>query len=198
MVPEINLLPQIERRKSSKLLFIVSGILIGLLLVFLCFQFFTLKKEIKSLESEEIQLVGERDLLSAEVSTLDNVDQGNHSSSVAFIESVSYPVSPLIDEIYSLVEVNSYLRTYLFDETGILLTVDFETMTDVSSFIERLLNSSYFSDIKVETLTSFEPVDEQDTEVENEVKFDVQWRYTATIQLDINETYLSEGGPVNE
>ena len=198
MVPEINLLPQIERRKSSKLLLIISVILISLLLLFLCFQFFTLNKEIKNLTSEEIQLVEERNLLSAEVSTLESGDQGSHSSSVAFVESVSYPVSPLIDEIYSLVEVNSYLRTYLFDETGILLTADFETMNDISTFIERLLNSNYFSDVKVETLSSFAPVGDQDTEVENEVNFDVQWRYTATIQLMINKTYLSEGVPVNE
>jgi len=198
VVPEINLLPQIERRKSSKLLLILSAILIGLLLIFLCFQFFVLKKEIKGLESQETQLVGERDLLNAEISTLETGDQGSHSSSVAFVESISYPVSPLIDEIYSLVEVNSYLRTYLFDETGILLTADFETMNEISTFIERLLNSSYFSDIKVETLSSFEPLGEQDIEVENEVNFDVQWRYTVTIQLEINETYLSEGVPVNE
>ena len=198
MVPEINLLPQIERRKSSKLLLIISVILISLLLLFLCFQFFTLNKEIKNLKSEEIQLVEERNLLSAEVSTLESGDQGSHSSSVAFVESVSYPVSPLIDEIYSLVEVNSYLRSYLFDETGILLTADFETMNDISTFIERLLNSNYFSDVKVETLSSFEPVGDQDTEVENEVNFDVQWRYTATIQLMINENYLSEEVPVNE
>jgi len=198
VVPEINLLPQIERRKSSKLLLIISVILISLLLLFLCFQFFTLNKEIKNLKSEEIQLVEERNLLSAEVSTLESGDQGSHSSSVAFVESVSYPVSPLIDEIYSLVEVNSYLRSYLFDETGILLTADFETMNDISTFIERLLNSNYFSDVKVETLSSFEPVGDQDTEVENEVNFDVQWRYTATIQLMINENYLSEEVPVNE
>lgn len=195
MVPEINLLPQMERRKSSKLFVIISAILIGLLLLFLCFQFFALKKEIKGLESEEIQLVGERDLLNAEVSALATGDQGSHSSSVAFVESVSYPVSPLIDEIYSLIEVNTYLRTYLFDETGILLTADFETMNEISTFIERLLNSRYFSDIKVETINNFEPVGKQGTEVENEVQFGVQWRYTAQIKLEINEAYLSEGGP---
>lgn len=194
MVPEINLLPQFERRKSSKLLAIIGAIVIGLLLVFLCFQFFTLKKDIKILESEETQLVEERDLLSAEVSTLDTVEQGSHSSSVAFVESVSYPVSPLIDEIYSLIESNSYMRSYQFGETGILLSADFETMNEISSLIEKLLNSAYFSDVKVENLSTFEPPGEQNTELEDEVNFDVQWRYSATIQLDINESYLSEGG----
>ncbi|MER2170838.1 MAG: hypothetical protein ABS938_09385 [Psychrobacillus psychrodurans] len=194
MVPEINLLPQIEKRKSSKLLLIIGAILITLLLMFFCIQFFTLNKEIKFLKSEESQLVAERDLLNAKISTLDTEDQGSHTSSVDFVESVSYPVSPLIDEVYSLIGVNSYLRSYIFDETGILLSADFETMYEISSFIERLLNSAYFSDIKVETLSTFEPLGEQGVEVEKEVDFDVQWRYSATIHLEISQTFLSEGG----
>ncbi|MFJ7826929.1 PilN domain-containing protein [Psychrobacillus sp. NPDC096623] len=197
MVPEINLLPQFERRKSSNLILIISSIVIGLLIVFLCFQFFTLKKEIKGLEAEETQLVLERDVLSAEVTSESTVQQGTHSTAVTFVESVSYPVSPLIDEIYSLIEANTYLRSYQFDETGILLSADFETMNEISSFIERLLNSAYFSDVKVENVSSFEPFKEQDTE-SDEINFDVQWRYSATIQLDINESYLSEGGTQHE
>ena len=197
MVPEINLLPQLERRKSSNILLIISAIVIGLIVVFLCVQFFTLKKEIKGLEVEETQLVVERDLLSAEISAVNPEDQGTHSTAVAFVETVSYPVSPLIDELYSLIEVNTYLRSYQFDETGILLSADFETMNEISFYIERLLNSAYFSDVKVETVSTFEPVEGQDAETD-EVNFDVQGRYSATIQLDINASYLSEGGTRDE
>ncbi|SDM80108.1 hypothetical protein SAMN05518871_102269 [Psychrobacillus sp. OK028] len=197
MVPEINLLPQFERRKSSNLLLIIGAILIGLLLIVLCLQFFTLKKEIKVLEAQETQLVIEREVLSAEVTSESTVQQGTHSTAVEFVESVSYPVSPLIDEIYSLIEANTYLRSYQFNETGILLSADFETMNEISSFIERLLNSAYFSDVKVETVASFEPVQEQDS-ASDKVNFDLQWRYSATIQLDINESYLSEGGTQDE
>lgn len=119
MVPEINLLPQLERRKSSNILLIFSAIVIGLIVVFLCVQFFTLKKEIKGLEVEETQRVVERDLLSAEISAVNPEEQGTHSTAVVFVETVSYPVSPLIDELYSLIEVNTYLRSYQFNEAGI-------------------------------------------------------------------------------
>lgn len=197
MVPEINLLPQLERRKSSNILLIFSAIVIGLLIVFLCVQFFTLKQEIKGLEAEETQLVVERDLLSAEISAVNPEEQGTHSTAVSFVETVSYPVSPLIDELYLFIEANTYLRSYQFDETGILLTADFETMNELSLYIERLLNSSYFSDVKVETVSTFEPFTEQVTETD-EVNFDVQGRYSASIQLDINESYLSEGGTRDE
>lgn len=197
MVPEINLLPQFERRKSSNLLLIMGGIVIGLLIVFLCIQYFSLKKEINGLEAEETQLVVERDLLSAEISSVNPEEQGTHSTAVTFVEKVSYPVSPLIDEIYSLIEANTYLRSYLFDETGILLSADFETMNEISLYIEKLLNSNYFSDVKVESVSTFEPVGEQDAETED-VNFDVQWRYSATIHLEINESYLSEGGTRDE
>ena len=197
MVPEINLLPQFERRKSSKLLVNIGAIVIGLLLLFLCIQFITLKKEIKELEAEETQLVVERDLLSAEVSTVNTEEQGTHSTAVTFVESVSYPVSPLIDEIYGLIEANTYLRSYQFDETGILLSADFETMNEISSFIESLINSAYFSDVKVETVSTFEPLGEQNVEADG-VDFNVQGRYSATIQLEINESYLSEGGTRDE
>lgn len=68
-------------------------------------------------------------------------------------------------------------------------------MNDISFYIERLLNSAYFSDVKVEAVSTFEPVEGLDAETD-EVNFDVQGRYSATIQLDINASYLSEGVPV--
>lgn len=193
MVPEINLLPQIERRKSSNLLVIIGAILIVLLLIFLLIQYFTLKSDVTSLSSQETEITVERDLLSAEVAAMATGEQGSLSSSVTFVESVSYPVSPLIDEIQSLLAENTYLRAYQFNEEGVLLEADFETMNEISSFIERLLNSSYFGDVKVETLSSFEPVGEGDTE-DDKIDFDVQWRYSATLFLVYEETYLRDGG----
>lgn len=192
MVPEINLLPQIERRKSSNLLVMIGAILIVLLLIFLCIQYFTLKSDVSSLSNKETEVIVERDLLSAEVATMASGEQGSLSSSVSFVESVSYPVSPLIDEIQTLLAANTYLRSYQFDEEGVRVEADFETMNEISTFIERLLSSSYFDDVKVETLSSFEPVGENNTE-NNKIDFDVQWRYSTTLFLEYEETYLREG-----
>ena len=197
MVPEINLLPQLAKRKSSNLLLIIGAILIGLLLIVLCLQFFTLQNEIKELEAQETQLVLERDVLSAELTNENAVQQGTHSTAVNFVETISYPISPLIDNIYSLIDANTYLRSYQFGETGILVSADFETMNEISSFIDRLLNSAYFIDVKVETVATFEPVGEQAAETA-EINFDVQWRYSATIQLEIDKSFLSGGGNQDE
>ncbi|QEY19253.1 hypothetical protein D0S48_00255 [Psychrobacillus sp. AK 1817] len=194
MVPEINLLPPIERRKSSNLLVIIGAILVGLLLIFLCIQYFSLKSDLKSLSSKETEISVERDLLSSEVDVMQTGNQGSLSSSVTFVESVSYPVSPLIDEIQSLLVVNTYLRNYEFNEEGVLLKADFETITEISAFIEKLLNSPYFHDVKVEKLSSFEPLGEQDTESET-IDFDAQWRNSVILYLEIENVYLREGGP---
>ncbi|WP_342577132.1 hypothetical protein [Psychrobacillus sp. FSL K6-2843] len=194
MVPEINLLPPIERRKSSNLLVIIGAILVGLLLIFLCIQYFSLKSDLKTLSSKETEISVERNLLSSEVDAMKTGNQGNLSSSVTFVESVSYPVSPLIDEIQSLLVVNTFLRNYEFNEEGVLLKADFETMSEISAFIEKLLNSSYFHDVKVEKLSSFEPLGEHDTESET-IDFDVQWRNSVILYLEIENAYLREGGP---
>ncbi|QFF99569.1 malate synthase [Psychrobacillus glaciei] len=193
MVPEINLLPKMERRRSNNLFVILGVILFVVLILSISMQLFTSKKDINALTTEETQLAVERDVLSAQVSSTNLTEgQGSLSSAVDFVEGVSYPVSPLMDEVQSLLVDNTYLRDYQFDETGVILSADFETMNDLSIFIEKLIESSYFADVKVEQISSFEPVDNAD-----EVKgtdFDVQARYSATLNLSIDQTFLSKGG----
>lgn len=195
MVPEINLLPKIESKKSSNFLIILCVILLGALILFLIMQSFSLKKDISALTNEEIQLAAEQEVLVAQVSSTNTEDQGSLSSSVTFVESVSYPVSPLIEEVQSLLIENTYLRDYQFAEMGVNLTADFETMNGLSIFIEKLLNSSYFTDVKVEQISTFEPaVNSEETTDTDETDFDAQPRYSATINLTIDQVYLSAGG----
>lgn len=192
MVPEINLLPKLERRKSSNLFIILFSVLFAILIIFLSFQFITLKKDVNSLTSEETQITAERDVLVASESTTNEEIAGNHSSSVTFVESVSYPVSPIVNEVHSLLLLNSYLRNYEFGETAVNLVTDFETMNDLSIFVEKLLNSAYFTDVIINEISNFEPV--ANIEEKTEVDFDVQTRYSATIMLTIDQAYLREGG----
>ncbi|WP_391202198.1 PilN domain-containing protein [Psychrobacillus sp. L4] len=193
MVPEINLLPKMERRKSNNLFLILGVILFVVLILFISMQLFSFKKDINALDTEETQLAAERDVLNAQVSSTNQTeDQGSLSSSVDFVEGVSYPVSPLMDEVQSLLVDNTYLRDYQFDETGVILSADFETMNDVSIFIEKSLNSSYFADVKVEQISTFEPVG--NAEEAKGTDFDVQARYSATLNFSIDQTYLSKGG----
>lgn len=190
MVPEINLLPKMESKKSNNLIVILSIVIAGLLLVFLSFQFFSLKKDVNNLTTEETQIIAERDVLSAQVSSSNTEDKGSLSTSVTFVESVSYPVSPLIEEIYSLLLLNTYLRNYEFEESEIILIADFETMNDISIYVEKLLNSEYFTDVQVQEITNFDPPGS--TEESSTTDFDIQSRYSATINLTIDQSFLSE------
>ncbi|TQR14834.1 malate synthase [Psychrobacillus soli] len=199
MVPEINLLPKIERKQSSNLVIILGIVIIVAMILFLSMQLFSLKKDINALTLEETQVVAERDVLAAQVSTPNTEEQGSLSSSVAFVESVSYPVSPLIDEVHGLLVENTYLRDYQFQETAVDVVADFETMNDLSIFVEKLLNSVYFIDVQVQEISSFEPsVGTDETSDTSETNFDVQSRYSTTISLIIDQAYLSAGGARNE
>lgn len=190
MVPEINLLPKMESKKSNNLIVILSIVIAGLLLVFLSFQFFSLKKDVNNLTTVETQIIAERDVLSAQVSSSNTEDKGSLSTSVTFVESVSYPVSPLIEEIYSLLLLNTYLRNYEFEESEIIIIADFETMNDISIYVEKLLNSEYFTDVQVQEITNFDPPGS--TEERTTTDFDIQSRYSATINLTIDQSFLSE------
>ncbi|MEK4486611.1 PilN domain-containing protein [Psychrobacillus sp. FSL H8-0484] len=195
MVPEINLLPKIESKRSNNLVIILGLIVFGVIIIFLIMQSFSLKKDISALTTEETQLLAEQEVLAAQISSTSSEDQGSLSSSVTFVESVSYPVSPLIEEVQSLLVENTYLRDYQFAEMDVNLTADFETMNDLSIFIEKLLNSSYFTDVKVQEISTFEPeVNSEETTDTDETDFDVQPRYSAMIDLTIDQAYLSAGG----
>ncbi|MEI4769409.1 hypothetical protein WAX74_07090 [Psychrobacillus sp. FJAT-51614] len=190
MVPEINLLPKMESKKSNNLIIILSIILVGALILFLSIQFLSLKKDISTLTTEETKIVAERDVLVAQVSSANTGYQGSLSDSVSFVESVSYPVSPLIEEIHSLLLLNTYLRNYEFGESEIIFDVDFETMNDISIYVEKLLNSEYFTDVQVQEINNFVPPGS--TEESAIIDFDIQSRYSAKIKLTIDQTYLSE------
>lgn len=195
MVPEINLLPKIERKQSGNLLLILGFVLFGILVLFLIMQLFSLKKDISVLSSEETQLVAQRDVLVAQVTASTQGEQGTLASSVTFVKSISYPVSPLIDEVHRLLLENTYLRDYQFGETAVDLVVDFETMNDLSVFVENLLNSTYFTDVQVQSISTFEPsVTTEDTAESAKTDFDVQSRYSAMFTLIMDQAYLSAGG----
>ena len=189
MVPEINLLPKIERQQSNSILvLVISGILLLTILLLFGIQYMSLKKEVTTLTEKETYVSAEKADLTEQLNQLNTADQGTLAESVAFAESVSYPVSPLLIEVDSLLEENTYLRRYDFMEQSVNVIVDFETMTAISIYVEKLLQSDYFSDVKIEEISNFEPF--SDAEDSLIIDFDVIPRYSATIHLMIDEAYL--------
>ena len=192
MVPEINLLPKMERQKSNSILIIAIGLILFITVILLFFiQYFSIKGDIETLTAEETYSVAEREELTQLVKDINMSGQGNLQTSVSFAESVSKPVSPLLIEVNALLEEHTYLREYEFTNQSINITIDVETMMSMSKFVDKLLVSEYFSDAKVESVTHFELSNSTES---IEERFEIIPRYSAIINLVVNQSYLENGG----
>ncbi|MEC1179242.1 hypothetical protein P9B03_12165 [Metasolibacillus meyeri] len=193
MIPDINLLPHISRSESNfKIFYSILAIGTLLILSFIVWQFFSTKSEITQLTNEQQTLQAEKERLQNEYDMLLNKNTGSIEQAVTFVEKVSYPVSPLVDEVRALLLPNSYLRNYIFGEDRVTVKADFETFTDISKFIALLEQSQYFSDIQLGTVADFE-VDPNGVN-DNEVDFNSISRYSVQIELYIDKIYLAIGG----
>nr|WP_054550588.1 hypothetical protein [Lysinibacillus sphaericus] len=194
MVPDINLLPQLEKRTTSpKLFYSLVIVIVGLIVAYLLFLFFTSNSELSRLTAEEQALTTQLDQLQQELDARQNIDQGSLEKSVTFIQSVSYPVTPLIDETKTLLPTHSYLRSYVFGENSVNIEVDFETMTDISKYVERLLMSSYFTDAQINTVSNFEIELGEQRVLTPQQKFKEVPRYSVSITATIDFMYLAGG-----
>lgn len=194
MIPDINLLPKVDQDEgSSKTFFILIAIITLLLLAAMSWLYFTARADVVNLTAEEQSLQSERDALQAQLTDLQGANQGSIEESVAFVERVSYPITPLIDETQGLLPDNTYLRNYSFGESTVSFSVDFETLNAVSMYIERLESSAYFLDAQVGSIANFE-LGPDGEEQDEKRKFTEVPRYAVDVTLMINETYLAAGG----
>lgn len=192
MVPEINLLPKRERQKSNLILILAISLVLLITVILLLFiQYFSVKGDIETLTAEETYTVAEKEDLTQLVNEINMSGQGDLQTSVTFAESVSKPVSPLLIEVNTLLEKHTYLRQFEFVNQTILISVDVETMTSLSKFVDKLLVSNYFSDVKVESVTNF---DLSNSSESIEKRFEIIPRYSAIINLNVDQFYLENGG----
>lgn len=194
MIPDINLLPSTEQEGGqSKLFYILLGIFVIMLLALMSWLYFNAKADVIHLTNEELTLQSERDALQSELSTYQSAAQGTIEESLTFIEQISYPVTPLMEETKALLPEHTYLRKFLFRESTVTFSVDFETLNAVSTYISRLESSPYFLDVQVGTIEEFElgSGGEQQNE---EVTFSEVPRYTVEVTLVINNAQLAAGG----
>lgn len=194
MIPDINLLPKIEKGATSlKFAFILVGILSLLTLGLMAWTYFSAKSEIASAIPERDSLLMTRDTLNAEVVSSQTGNQGSLEESVAFVERVSYPVSPIIIETRNLLPMDTYLRSYAFSETGVQVAVDFETLNAISTYVSQLEKSPYFDDVQVGTIQNFD-INPTDEEVNETQQFTEVPRYSVEIFLVINQLHVATGG----
>lgn len=194
MVPDINLLPNLEKKHSTPtLIYVVFIILIGMIIGYMIFLFFQAKSDLTTLNAQEVELSSQREQLQIELDGKQNANKGSLKQSVQFVENVSYPVTPLMDETQVLLPEQTYLRNYVFGEKNVEITADFETMSAISAYLEKLTASHYFNDIQVDTISNFDVAIGNQEEKSAKNKFKEVPRYSATITLGIDFKFLAGG-----
>ena len=194
MIPDINLLPKLEKKSNSnKLVYTLMGVVTVLALAVFAFMYITSILDLRGLQAQEQQLTTEQTELQAQLDVLQSMNVGSLEESLAFVERVSYPVSPLIDEAQKLLTEDTYLRSYSFTEESVTVSADFEILSDVSRYVDALNNSQYFSDVQVETVSNFE-LNPTNNEKADSEKFQEIPRYSTSIVLLIDSMYLATGG----
>lgn len=194
MVPDINLLPNLEKKHSTPtLIYVVFIILIGIIVGYMIFLFFQAKSDLTTLNVQEVELSSQREQLQIELDSKQNANKGSLEQSVQFVEKVSYPVTPLMDETQVLLPEQTYLRNYVFGEKNVEVTADFETMSAISSYLEKLTASPYFNDIQVDSISNFDVAIGNQEEKSAKNKFKEVPRYSATITLGIDFKFLAGG-----
>ena len=199
MIPNINLLPKSQRADAkSNLPYILLAIIATLALIFFVWKYFEARIALADLVIEEQTLLTERDKLQMDYDILMSQNKGSLEESVVFVEKVSYDVTPLIAETQNLLPENTYLTNYVFSTDTLELSIDFETMSDIATFVSRLENSPFFMDAQLGSVSNFviTPPDEQDEEVDEEEKFEEVPRYTTSIALQLNTAHLASVGGV--
>jgi len=199
MAPEINLLPQIDRISTGKRwLSIILAATFALILIYLIFQYFSLSKNVNNLIAEEQLLLTEKAELEASLITLEEPQVVDLGTSVEFVESVSYPVSPLLVEVNKYVNEHTYLRDYVFSENTIQFSVDFETISEVVTYVGDLAGSTYLEDVKVEEISTFNPAGLSSSEEEEEETdaFDEVERFSNRFTVIIDPHYIRSDGEV--
>lgn len=190
MIPNINLLPKLEKERTVPVWVIAAMIgFVAIVLAFFIFQYFSAKSELTTLSAEQQRLTTQRDQVQAELTALQEKNKASLDQSVKFVENVSYDVTPLITETNDLLPDFSYLRNYAFSAENVVITVDFETMSSISTYVESLLASPYFTDVKLGSISNFEVSTNEDAN-----KFTNVPRYTTDITLTVDKPYLSTGG----
>lgn len=194
MTPEINLLPKLTHKDEvkTKLPYFIIAIIALFILSYLIYAYFTATSKVTELEAQEKVVQAEVDEALAELEVVQAAHKGTLEDVVGFVKEQSYAVTPLMDEVTKHLPPNTYLREYNFTDEAVAITVDLETMRDVSFYIERLVKSSYFMDAQILSVNAFELGEQKDKGKPSD-KFDFIPRYTVTITAIIDYAY-SKGG----
>lgn len=186
-LPDINLLPKIERDSSSKnilLLTIIALILLSYIMI--GFYYFYTKKQLETV-TEEHTTINEQ--VTLKTTELEQLEGGSSSlgKAISFVENYEIPTSSFIKELDFLLPDHSYLTEYTYQNGNTTVTVSFETLDKIADYTTKLTNSDYIIDTKVDTVETVVIGDAVDEDSE---QFEVIPRYETNFTLIANKQQL--------
>lgn len=178
-LPDINLLPKIERESYTKNLIIL--ILIALIIIsyiLIGFYYFYTKKQLETLNENYSNLNEEVHLKTTE---LEQLQSGSSllEQAISFVENFQIPTSIFITELDNLLPDNSYLSEYQYNNGSTNITVNFESLDKVAQYTTSLTNSNYIVDTKVDQVETFSLGESNEVEEQ----FDTIPRYRTNFTL---------------
>lgn len=192
MIPDINLLPKVEKRASKNSTWLLAIIIVVLFSIIFGIYYASLRSDVKALDAQQQALSNEINAYQKQIDRFQKESQGSFDQSVKYVESVSYPVTPIIDSIESHLQSYEKLTDLTYGEAGVTITADFETLHGVSTYVQNLLTDPLYTDVQVTSITSFEPDKKEYQEATPNDR--LVPRYTATIQLTVNQVKLLAEG----
>lgn len=178
-LPDINLLPKIERESYTKNLIIL--ILIALIIIsyiLIGFYYFYTKKQLETLNENYSNLNEEVHLKTTE---LEQLQSGSSllEQAISFVENFQIPTSIFITELDNLLPDNSYLSEYQYNNGSTNIAVNFESLDKVAQYTTSLTNSNYIVDTKVDQVETFSLGESNEVEEQ----FDTIPRYRTNFTL---------------
>ncbi|MFD2046321.1 PilN domain-containing protein [Ornithinibacillus salinisoli] len=193
MLPEVNLLPKIERQSSALYILFISGLLIFLiLLAAITFLYFHVNNNLEDTNQNIENLNQERQLLEARLSSTGTDETIDLFENVlAYAQHHVTPTSNFINELMVLLPENSYLSNYNYSVESVEFEVQFETMDDIADYVTKLTESDYVTDVKVNQLNAIEVPVKQDKEDGEDNEITTSF-YTVSYSIIVNDKYLKE------
>ena len=189
-LPQINLLPEYRRDSQiQSLLYYTFVALILLSFIVLGYFYFSTKGKLEAATKEAIELSEERDSLAKQKEALEADDGSLYEQAVHFAENYAVPTSKLILELNRLLPENGHLSEYAYTSSEVNIQAHVETLDKVAEYTNRLTNSEYISDLRVESIKTFTLKEEASAELQ---QFDVIPRYESDFSLTVDKLMLKE------
>ncbi|MHA6251457.1 PilN domain-containing protein [Oceanobacillus sp. CAU 1775] len=200
MLPEVNLLPKIERTESRLYTVFLIGLILFLITLGIFIYFYiSITNQLNATEQRVATLESEKQILEANYNThLADETGPSFSEAVAYIAEHRLPTSRLVDEYITLLPDHAYLSNYNFDYTTVSIQTQFETIDDTSLYVANLTESELLDKVIIEQVSTFEVGDGGMSEEEAGVLYDTIPRYDVSYSMEVNQEKLAGEEEHNE